>query len=81
MPLSKGLPAQLELLKTLTLALVLLSSSPDTVRSKTIYVQVRANPFAIPQNIVLQKRGGGNSIITPERLQFNRPALVTQFQF
>jgi hypothetical protein len=81
MPLSKGLPAELELLKTPTLTLVLLSSSPDTVRSKTIHVQVRANPFAIPQNIVLQKRGGGNSIITPERLRFNRLALATQFQF
>jgi hypothetical protein len=79
MPLSKGLPAELESPKTLTLALVLLSSSPDTVRSETIHVQVRVNPFAIPQNIVLQKRGGGNSIITLERLQFNRLALVTQF--
>jgi hypothetical protein len=81
MPLSKGLPAELELLKTLTLALVLLSSSLDTIRSKTIHVQVRANPFAIPQNIVLQKRGGGNSIITLERLRFNRLVLATQFQF
>jgi hypothetical protein len=81
MPLSKGLPAELESPKTLTLALVLLSSSLDTVRSETIHVQVRANPFAIPQNIVPQKRGGGNSIITPERLRFNRPAPATQFQF
>jgi hypothetical protein len=79
MPLSKGLPAEPESPKTPTLTLVLLSSSPDTVRSKTIHVQVRANPFAIPQNIVLQKQGGGNNIITPERLQFNRPALATQF--
>jgi hypothetical protein len=81
MPLSKGLPAELESPKTPTPALVLLSSSPDTVRSETIHVQVRVNPFAIPQNIVLQKRGGGNSIITPERLQFNRLAPATQFQF
>jgi hypothetical protein len=79
MPLSKSLPAELELPKTPTLTLVLLSSSLDTVRSKTIHVQVRANSFAILQNIVLQKRGGGNSIITLERLQFNRLALATQF--
>jgi hypothetical protein len=76
MPLSKGLPTELELLKTLTLTLVLLASSLDTIRSKTIYVQVRVNPFAISQNIVLQKRGGCNSIITLERLQFNRLALA-----
>jgi hypothetical protein len=81
MPLSKGLPAELESPKTPTPTPVLLSSSPDTVRSETIHVQVRANPFAIPQNIVPQKRGGGNSIMTPERLRFNRPAPATQFQF
>jgi hypothetical protein len=79
MPLSKGLPAELELPKTLTLTLVLLLSSLDTVRFKTIHVQVRANPFAIAQNIVLQKRGGGNSVITLERLRFNKLALATQF--
>jgi hypothetical protein len=81
MPLSKGLPAEPESPKTPTPTPVLLSSSPDTVRSETIHVQVRANPFAIPQNIVPQKRGGGNSIMTPERLRFNRPAPATQFQF
>jgi hypothetical protein len=81
MPLSKGLPAELESPKTPTPTPVLLSSSPDTIRSETIHVQVKANPFAIPQNIVPQKRGGGNSIMTPERLRFNRPAPATQFQF
>jgi hypothetical protein len=79
MPLSKGLPAELESPKTPTPTLVLLASSLDTVRSETIHVQVRANPFTILQNIVLQKRGGGNSIMTPERLRFNRLAPATQF--
>ena len=79
MPLSTGLPTELESPKTPTLTPVLLSSSLDTVRSENMHVQVSLNPFAIPQNIVPQKQGGGKSIITPERLRFNRPALATQF--
>jgi hypothetical protein len=81
MPLSKGPPTELESPKTPTPTPVLLSSSPDTARSETIHVQVSQNPFAILQNIVPQKRGGGNSIMTPERLRFSRPAPATQFQF
>jgi hypothetical protein len=63
---------------------ILLSSSPDPpseARSDTIHVQVGPNPFATTQNIVPQKRGGDKSMITPERLRLNSPALSTQFQF
>jgi hypothetical protein len=87
MPLAKDVHMDLEPLKTPetpTPTPVLLSSSPDPPSeesSDTIHVQVGPRPFAIPQNIVLQKRGGGNSIMTPERLRFNRPAPATQFQF
>ena len=62
---------------------ILLSSSPDPLfeeRAETIHVQVGPRPFAILQNIP-QKRGGGTSITTPERLRFSRPAPSTQFQF
>jgi hypothetical protein len=63
---------------------ILLSSSPDPTseeRSDTIHVQVGPRPFAISQNILPQKRGGGNSMITPERLRLSRPAPPMRFQF
>jgi hypothetical protein len=85
MPLAKDVPIELEPLKILetpTPTLILLSSSLDPTskeRSDTIHVQVGPRPFAIPHNILPQKRGRGNSIITPERLQLSRPALPIRF--
>jgi hypothetical protein len=61
---------------------ILLGSSPDLLseaRSDTIRVRVAPKPLLFSQNIVLQKRGIGNSITTLERLRLNKPALLTQF--
>jgi hypothetical protein len=80
MPLAKDVAMELEPPKTPetpTPTPILLSSSPEPLseeRSNTIHVQVGPRPFAIPQNLLLQKRGGGNSMITPERLRLSRPA-------
>jgi hypothetical protein len=63
---------------------ILLSSSPDPIseeRSDTIHVQVGPRPFALSQSILPQKRGGGNSVTTPERLRLGRPAPALRFQF
>jgi hypothetical protein len=63
---------------------ILLSSSPDPLieeTAETLHVQVGPKPFATSQNIVPQKRGGGNSMITPERLRLSRPAPAMRFQF
>jgi hypothetical protein len=85
MPLAKDVHIDIEPLKALetpTLTLVLLSSSLDPLseeRSNTIYVQVGPRPFAILQNILLQKRERGNSIITLERLRLSRLALPIRF--
>jgi hypothetical protein len=81
MPLAKDVPMEREPLKTPetpTPTPILLSSSLDPTseeRLDTIHVQVGPRPFAIPQNILPQKQGGGNSIATLERLRLNRPAL------
>jgi hypothetical protein len=87
MPLAKDVAIDLEPLKTLetpTLTLILLSSSLDPLieeTAETIHVQVSPRPFALSQNILPQKRGGGTSIITLERLQLSRPAPPLRFQF
>ena len=84
MPLATDVAIELEPLKTpetptpTPAFLVLLPSSLDPLseeRHNTIHVQVSLNPFAIL--LVLQKRGRGNSTITPERLRFSRLALLT----
>jgi hypothetical protein len=86
MPLATDVAMELEPPKTLktptpTPALpILLHSSPDSLdplseeRPNTIHVQVGPRPFVSSQNILPQKRGVGNSIITPERLRFSMPA-------
>jgi hypothetical protein len=87
MPLAKDVAIDLEPPKTPetpTPTPILLSSSPDPLikeTAKTIHVQVGPRPFALSQNILPQKRGGGTSIITPERLQLSRPAPPLRFQF
>jgi hypothetical protein len=62
---------------------ILLSSSPDPseARSDTIHVQVGPKPSTVSQNVVPQKRGGGNGMVTPERQRLIRPAPSIQFQF
>jgi hypothetical protein len=85
MPFAKDVAIDLEPPKTLetpTPTLILLSSSLDPISeesSKTIHVQVSPRPFAIPQNMLLQKRGRGNSITILERLQLSRLALSIRF--
>jgi hypothetical protein len=85
MPLAKDIAIELEHSKTLetpTLTLILLSSSLDPLieeTAETIHVQVSPRPFAISQNILLQKQGGGTSIITLERLRLSRLALSLRF--
>jgi hypothetical protein len=85
MPLAKDVAIGLEPLETLEtpkLTLILLSSSLDPLikeTAKTIHVQVSPRPFAISQNILLQKRGRGTSIITLERLRLSRLALSLRF--
>jgi hypothetical protein len=85
MPLAKNVQIDLEPLKTLEipkLTLVLLSSSLDPLSkesSNTMHVQVSPRPFAILQNILLQKRGRGDSIITLERLRLSSLALPIRF--
>jgi hypothetical protein len=84
MPLAKDVTMELEPPKTPVTPTVLISSSLDPLseeRSETIHVQVGPRPFAMSQNILPQKRGGGNSMLTPERLRLSRPASSTQFQF
>jgi hypothetical protein len=63
---------------------IFLSSSPDPIReegSDTIHVQGGPRPFAISQNTLPQKQGGGNSVTTPELLRLSRPAPPIRFQF
>jgi hypothetical protein len=82
MPIAKDVPIELEPPKTLeilTLTPVLLSSSLDPLsgeRAKTIHAQVSPRPLAASQNISLQKQGRGTSIITLERLQLSKLALL-----
>jgi hypothetical protein len=72
MPLAKDEAIELEPLKTLKtprLTLIFLSSSLDTLMggsAETIHEREGPRPFALSQNILPQKRGGGNSMITLE---------------
>jgi hypothetical protein len=85
MPLAKDVPIELEPLKTLEtprLSPILLSSSPDPLlggRGETIHEREGPSPFALSQNILPQRRGGGNSMTTPERLRLNKPTLSLRF--
>jgi hypothetical protein len=87
MPLAKDVAIDLEPPKTPetpTPTPILLSSSPDPLikeTAETIHVQVSPRPFAVSQNMLPQKQGGGTSMITPERLRLSRPAPPMRFQF
>jgi hypothetical protein len=85
MPFVKDVAMELEPPKTPetpTPTPILLSSSPDPLveeTAETIHVQVSPRPFSMSQNILLQKQGRGNSIITLERLRLARLALSLRF--
>ena len=70
--------------KTPTPTPIFLSSSPDPLSgatSETMHVQIPSNSVTTLQNIVPKKRGGGNSITTPERLRIHKLAPAAQSQF
>jgi hypothetical protein len=71
-----------KILETPRPTLILLSSSPHPLIgeiAETIDGQKGPRPFTLSQNILLQKRGRGNSMITLERLRLIRLALALRF--